>query len=56
VNIPLQQIAQRAGEIGPRDRAVVLYCRSGRRSAQAAEILAERGFSAVHDAGAMKDW
>jgi phage shock protein E len=38
-----------------RDTPYLLYCRSGRRSAIAAEILAEEGFTDVIDAGAFED-
>lgn len=38
-----------------RDRTVVVYCRTGSRSAQAAERLVELGFSDVRDAQAWSD-
>ena len=31
-----------------------LYCRSGRRSAMAAELMATAGFTEVHDLGALE--
>lgn len=52
-NIPVDQLAARAGELGARDRPIVVYCVSGRRSAEAARLLDEAGFSSVHDAGSM---
>ncbi len=42
-NIPLDQLANRLAELDPNRRTVVL-CRSGGRSAQAAEFLAGAGF------------
>ena len=51
-NIPLQQISNRLDEVGNRDEPVVLYCRSGNRSAQAADILEENGFDEIYDLGA----
>jgi phage shock protein E len=39
----------------PRDDAYLLYCRSGNRSAQAAAIMAELGFTDVVDGGAYAD-
>ncbi|RDI95106.1 rhodanese-like domain-containing protein [Meiothermus sp. QL-1] len=42
--IPLSELAQRHGEI-PKDKPVVLYCRGGNRSAQAAGWLAAKGYS-----------
>ncbi len=56
LNIPVDQIAQRAGEIGPKERPVVLYCRSGARSASAAGTLRSLGFQRVEDIGPMSAW
>jgi rhodanese-related sulfurtransferase len=45
-NIPHDQVAARLPELaGARDKTVVLYCRSGRRSALAAQTMREAGFS-----------
>lgn len=49
INIPVDQIASRASELGKGSK-VVLYCRSGARSARAAQILKGQGFQ-VLDAG-----
>jgi sulfur-carrier protein adenylyltransferase/sulfurtransferase len=54
--IPLGQLPVRLGEI-ERDREVVLYCRSGVRSAQAAEILMNHGYSQVKSLrGGVNGW
>ena len=55
VNIPLQELDARLSEI-PRDVPVVVYCRSGNRSAQAADILTRNGYSEVYDLGGIIDW
>ena len=45
VNIPHDQIAARLGELaGARESDVVVYCRTGKRSAQALGLLDEAGF------------
>ena len=44
VNIPHDQVASRLAEV-PKDKDVVLYCRSGRRSALASEVLAGNGYT-----------
>lgn len=45
-NIPHDQLPAKLAEISTlKDRPVVLYCRSGRRSAMAGETLREAGFS-----------
>jgi phage shock protein E len=44
VNIPYDQVATRLHEV-PRDKDVVLYCRSGRRALIAADTLATNGYT-----------
>lgn len=56
VNIPVQELAERLGELEPRDRPIVLYCRSGNRSGHAARLLKNAGYARVHDLGAMSRW
>ena len=51
-NIPLQELSSRLDEVGPKDEPVVLYCRSGNRSAQALDLLEQNGFEQVYDLGA----
>lgn len=53
VNIPVQELGQRLREV-PRG-AVVVYCRSGGRSASAASILSANGYD-VTDVGPMPNW
>lgn len=54
--IPLGQLATRMSEV-PKDKPVVVVCRSGNRSAQARDQLAQAGFSSVTSmAGGMKAW
>src|SRR6188508_427138 len=56
VNIPVQELDRRMAEVGPRDGEVILYCRSGSRSARATELLRRHGFSRVHNLGPMTAW
>lgn len=44
VNIPHDQLAQRLAEV-PKDRDVVLYCRSGRRTEIAGQVLTGNGYT-----------
>jgi phage shock protein E len=46
--IPLDQVGTRLSEI-PKDKTVVVTCRSGNRSAQAAELLRQKGYDDVHN-------
>lgn len=55
INVPVGELAGRAAEI-PKDKAVVVYCRSGARSARAKGALQEAGFKDVYDLGAMSRW
>lgn len=53
VNIPLGELPARIGELDP-NRRIVLLCRSGNRSGQAAAWLARQGFvDAVNLTGGM---
>lgn len=58
VLIPLGQLPNRLAELqASRDQPVALICRSGRRSARAAEILRQAGFSKVYNVeGGMNAW
>jgi phage shock protein E len=56
VNVPYDQVSGRLGEI-PRDKDVVLYCRSGRRAGLAADVLAAHGYRRLsHLEGDMPEW
>ena len=56
VNIPYDQVAARLAEV-PKDKDVVLYCRSGRRAGMAAEALAANGYTRLkHLEGDMTAW
>lgn len=56
INIPVGEVASRTDEIGPASTAVVVYCQSGMRSAQAKKVLAGKGFGDVHDLGSRLRW
>ena len=56
VNIPVDEVEQRAGEIGAGSRPVVVYCRSGARSARAAATLQRLGFKQVVNLGPKSAW
>lgn len=55
-NIPVGEIGQRSAEVGDKDAPVVVYCRSGMRSAQAKTTLESAGFTQVHNLGGMSRW
>ena len=53
--IPLDQLQTRLNEL-PKDKEVLVVCRSGNRSQQGRDILLAAGFNATSMAGGMKDW
>jgi phage shock protein E len=55
VNIALQELPQRLSEL-PQDQPIVIYCRSGNRSAEAWRILQNSGYRPIYDMGGIIDW
>lgn len=54
--IPLDQLASRINEL-PKDREIVVVCRSGNRSQQGRDILLNAGFSQVTSmTGGLSEW
>jgi rhodanese-related sulfurtransferase len=54
--IPLDQLASRVNEL-PRNREIVVVCRSGNRSQEGRDILLRAGFTQVSSmAGGLIDW
>ncbi|SJM57719.1 Rhodanese-related sulfurtransferase [Actinomycetales bacterium JB111] len=54
VHIPLADLPDRVEELGEED--VLVVCRAGGRSAQAAQWLTANGFNAWNVMGGMQDW
>ena len=55
--MPVAEITDRAeAELPSKDAVILLYCRSGRRSASAAASLAELGYTNIHDFGGILNW
>ena len=52
VNIPLPELRARLAEL-PRDREILVFCRSGQRAYYATRILLQNGFKARNIAGGM---
>jgi adenylyltransferase/sulfurtransferase len=55
VLIPLGELPQRVGELDP-DVEIVAQCKSGMRSARAAEFLRQKGFHAKNLTGGILEW
>ena len=55
--IPYDEISARAGdELPDKEKLILVYCRSGRRSKIAAETLAELGYTNVKEFGGIINW
>lgn len=55
VNIPLDSLPGRLNEL-PTDKPLVVYCRSGNRSATAVNIMADAGLTGIADMGGIISW
>ena len=56
IDVKKQRFMDQAVERLDTTKVVAVYCRSGRRSANAAEMLAEKGFKAVNLEGGIIAW
>lgn len=55
--IPDYEVEQKVEEIlTDKDQMILVYCRSGRRSKNAAEILLELGYTDIREFGGIIDW
>lgn len=55
-DIPAQELDNRLKEL-PKDRKILVYCRTGHRSTQASKILVENGFAEVYNMqGGITEW
>ena len=55
--IPNESIgAERPAELPDLDQVILVYCRSGNRSKQASQKLADMGYTRVYEFGGINDW
>ncbi|MDE7275117.1 MAG: rhodanese-like domain-containing protein [Lachnospiraceae bacterium] len=55
--IPYGEIGERAEtELPDKEQTILVYCRSGRRSAIAAQTLTDLGYTDIRDFGGIIDW
>ena len=55
--LPVDEVASRApGELPDKDQLIFVYCRSGGRSASAAQTLVGLGYTNVYDLGGINSW
>ena len=55
LNIALQTLPQQMATL-PKEQPIVLYCRSGARSREAANILSQGGFDDIYNLGGIIAW
>jgi rhodanese-related sulfurtransferase len=55
INISVESLPDRLKEV-PGDLPIIVYCRSGNRSATAAQILVSEGYQPVYDLGGIQTW
>lgn len=53
--IPLDQLPARINEV-PKDREILVVCRSGNRSQEGRDILLAAGYNATSMTGGLKEW
>lgn len=57
INLPNEEIGNEPPDLLPdKDAALLVYCRSGRRSKDAADKLVAMGYKQVYDFGGIIDW
>ena len=57
VNVPNETIgSDEIPELPDKEQMILVYCRSGNRSRQASEKLAEQGYTNVLEFGGINDW
>ncbi len=55
--LPVDEVADRAETLLPqKNRPVIVYCRSGRRSRMAAKTLEQMGYETLYDLGGVHGW
>ncbi len=56
INIPVDQIESIVDRVPDKENTILLYCRSGRRSATAAKELLRLGYKVIFDLGGVSDY
>jgi len=56
INIPVDQLEARLSELPDKDSVIIVYCRAGRRSATAFEILTANNYTNVYNMEKIDNW
>ena len=55
INIPLEQVSQKANELKQMPKPIIAYCLSGNRSGMAVSMLKQAGITDVVNGGGLDD-
>lgn len=56
LNIPVENIKDVEDEVVDKNKTILVYCLSGKRSAKASKQLVDLGYINVYDFGGIQDW
>lgn len=57
INVPNEEIGEEPiAQLPDKDQIILVYCRSGNRSKEAAQKLADQGYTNVIEFGGINDW
>ena len=56
INIPNESIEGEPAELPDKEQTIYVYCRSGRRSKEAAQKLVGLGYTSIIECGGILDW
>ena len=56
INIPYDELDERLSELPDKEAIIIVYCRAGRRSAIAFEVLISNGYTNVFDMQSIDNW
>ncbi len=56
IDVTLADFMQKAEQLLPKDKTIALYCRSGRRSKTAAQLLAKQGYQVIELNTSFNSW
>jgi len=56
INIPVDELEERIDELKDKYEKILVYCKSGRRSVVACEILESYDYANIYNMGGVVDW
>ena len=54
--IPIDELEERLDELPDKNETILVYCKSGRRSIIACELLESYGYTNIYNMGGVVDW